>query len=267
MTVSNSSIKTISKTTLKENYITAFMVSVIVMTVWFINYNISAIFSIIAGSIVSTVIYYALNVLFLLPIVFGVVRYFWRLICKSNDNPIIVFHYFTTKTLYLKALHIIGSLLVRILFCYLIFSIPVFIFKLITGTWLYDFLNLSMPIWTVNLSNLIYFLKFIAIVATVVSMLKFYLAPMLFIADENMDVAEAVHLSTVISKRTTLDFIFLIFSFAGWLLLSFFYLPLIFISPYFITAFLVYSSFAVEEFNSEINKINRDDIPTFIAGV
>ncbi len=267
MTVSNSTIKSISKTALKGNYISCFIATAMVMAVWFINYNISAIFSVVTGTIISTVLYYVFNFLFLMPVVLGLLRYFWRLICKSCDNPITIFYYFSSKALYMKALQLLFLLIMRTVFCYLIFSIPVFVFKLITGTWLYEFLNLSIPIWTVNLSNLIYFLKFIAVVATLFSMIKFYLAPMLFVAYENMEVAEAVHLSTVVSKRTILDFIFLIFSFFGWLLLSLFYLPLLFTLPYFLTSFLIHSSYVVEEFNQEINKINQDDIPTFIAGV
>ena len=51
-------------------------------------------------------------------------------------------------------------------------------------------------------------------------MLRYYAAPILSVADEEMDASEAIHMSCVIYKRTMLDFIYLFFSFAGWLLLS-----------------------------------------------
>jgi hypothetical protein len=194
-------------------------------------------------------------------------RYFWRLSCGTKDNPISVFYYFSSRQAYLKTLHLVFSLLIRVAICYLIFSIPVFIAQLISGTWLYSVLDVSIPIWTVNLTDVMNFLRFIAICATLFSVLKFYLAPMLFVADESMDTSEALHLSTVISKRTLLDFIFFFFSFLGWGLLSVLIIPLIFTIPYFITAYLIHSSYAVNAFNEAISKINHDDIPTYIAGV
>ena len=126
---------------------------------------------------------------------------------------------------------------------------------------------MPIPIWTTNLSFFISFLKFFTVTATVFAMLKYYLAPMLAVADENMEIAEALHLSTIISKKTLLDFIFLLFGFWGWLLISVLVIPLIYSIPYFILSYLIHCSFAVQNFNSEIAKLNHDDVPTFVAGV
>ncbi len=267
MTISNSMIKTIAKNTLKSNFINSVFATAIMMAVWFICYNISAVFSLIAGNTAFVVVFIALNLFAVSPLVMGLIRFFWRLICGQKDNPISVFYYFSDKQNYIKVLRLGFALAVRIAVCYLVFSIPVYVLKLITGTWLYGVLNVSIPIWTANLTNVINFLQFISFTATAFYSLRYYLAPMLLIADENMDTAEAVHLSAVITKRTTLDFIFLGFSFFGWILLSLLAVPLLFTVPYFAVAYLVHCSYAVEGFNEEIAKINHDDIPTFVAGV
>ncbi len=266
MTVSNLSIKAAAKSILKPNFISNTVATAIVIAVWFICYNISAILSIVAGNVVFYVVFAALVFFAVSPLVIGLIRFFWRLNFGQKDNPIDIFYYFATKDSYLKALHLVFAITIRTVICFLVFSIPVFALRLITGTWIYNVLNVSIPIWTANLSNLISFIRFISITATLVYVFKFYLAPMLFVADEDMEVAEALHLSTVISRRTMLDFVFLIFSFSGWILLSVLTLPLIITLPYMIVSYLIHGSYAVDAFNEEIAKINHDDIPTFVAG-
>ena len=98
-------------------------------------------------------------------------------------------------------------------------------------------------------------------------MLKYYLAPMLIIADENMDVNEAIHMSVVISKNTTLDFVYLAFSMIGWILLSLLFIPLLYTLPLFMMVYLTHCSFAVNEYNERINKINNENSQSFMAGI
>ena len=266
MTVSSSSIKRASKSIIKANFIGSMVATVTMLTVWFVCYNISAVISHIVGSTGFYIAFFSFGLFVVSPVAVGLIRFFWRLNFGQIDNPIDIFYYFSYKTEYFKVLHLVFALALRTVICFLIFFIPVYVLQLITGTWIYNALNVSIPIWTANLSNLTSFMRFISVTATFVYVLKFYLAPMLVVADENMDIAEALHLSTVISRRTTLDFIFLIFSFAGWILLSVLVVPLIITLPYMIVSYLIHCSFAVDAFNEEISKINHDDIPTFVAG-
>lgn len=266
MTVSNSSIKAAAKSILKPNFINSIVATVILLAVWFVCYNISAVISLIAGSTAFYIVILAFGFFVVSPLAIGLIRFFWRMNFGQIDNPIDVFYYFSSKEIYFKVLHLVFAIAIRTVICFLIFSIPVYALRLITGTWIYNALNVSIPIWTANLSNLISFIQFISTTATIVYVLKFYLAPMLFVADENMDIGEALHMSTVISRRTTLDFIFLIFSFTGWILLSVLMVPLIITLPYMIISYLIHCSLAVDAFNEEISKINHDDIPTFVAG-
>jgi hypothetical protein len=187
--------------------------------------------------------------------------------CGVKENPVIIFHYFSEKKLYFKSLALIVSLLVRIIISFIVACIPVFIAELISSSWLYSVLDVSIPIWTVNLTDIINILKVIAVASTLVSSFKYYLAPMLFVADEDIAVAEAIHLSTVIEKRTLLDFVFFVFSFMGWIVLSFLVIPLIYTIPYFIISYLIYCASAVDGFNEKIRQLNNEEIPTYIAGV
>jgi len=267
MTVSNSAIKATAKKIIKPSYVKNVVVSIVLIMLWFFCYNLSAVLSLIMGNLAFYIAIAILSIFLFLPVCIGLLRYFWRLYCGQNDNVIEIFYYLKSKESYLKVTGFSLAFVLRAVLCFVIFSIPVYVLKLITGTWLYSVLNVSIPIWTTNLSNIIVFLRIISITATLIYTLKFYLAPMLFIADENNDIGEALHLSAVICRRTFLDYVFLIFSFFGYFLLSLLTVPLIFILPYIIVSYLIHCSIAVEDFNDEIAKINQDDIPTFIAGV
>ena len=264
---SSNSIKRLSKDIFKKNAILLSVNAIIVMAVWFLVLNISLITEVITASYASIICLIVFGFLFFAPIFMGFLRTVWRLISGVKDNPIALFYYFSDKKLYFKALKFVLLFGIRVAVCYLIFYIPVFVLEIITSAKFYELLNVPVPMWTFNLSNIGAFLQLLSVVATWVSVLKLYLAPMLFVADENIEVDEAIHLSTVISKRTIIDFIFLTLSFFGWILLSFLSIPLIFALPYMVMAYLIHSSAAIDAFNKEISRANFDDIPTFIAGV
>ena len=93
------------------------------------------------------------------------------------------------------------------------------------------------------------------------------MAPFLIAADEDMEVDEAIHMSDTISKRTMLDFIYLFFSFFGWILVSVLVFPLIFTMPYILISFGVHVRFAIAEYNKRIDLKTRESSNTFVAGI
>lgn len=267
MSISNATIKSIAKNILKENYITSAIVSVITISTFFIFVNVAGLFGWAFGDAASMAVLVLLLLLLLAPLCVGVLRHFWRQSCGVRDNPKGIFYFFSTKSLYFKALSLAFSLLFRILLIYLIFSIPVFVARLISGTWLYSFLDISIPIWTVDFSNITNFLRGLVIVVTLFSSFRYFLAPMIFIANEDMKVSQIIRASVAISKTSFHDFLFFLFSLSGWILLSMLVIPLILTIPYILTSYLVYSSYTVSAFNENILKNSQGGVPTFVAGV
>ncbi len=267
MTVASSAIKKTAKKSLNTHFVKAIIVSVIVLFCYLINNNIGSIFYLIGGDILANVIFWVLNIFMLSPIFFGALRYFWRLLCGVADSPLSVFYYFNAKESYKKVLKIVFYLGIRAVILLLLLHIPYLIVSLISNIKIYEFLDITTPLWTANLSNISAFLKSIAIIGTVFFMLKYYLAPMLFVADENMDVNEALHMSVVVSKNTLLDFIYLTFSMLGWIILSLLFIPLIYTIPLFVTVYFTHCSYAVAEYNEHIKKVNNENFPTFVAGI
>lgn len=267
MTIASSTIKKTAKESLKNNIVNVIISASIILFCYLINNNVASCFYLLGGNALANTVFYILNILILIPVFFGGLRYFWRLLCGVTDNPLSLFYYFSSKEKYIKTLKITFYLILKTLLFAILLLIPFFVLTVISNIEIYEFLDTSVPLWTTNLSNITSILEFIALIGTIFLMLKYYLAPMLIVADENMDVNEAIHMSVMLSKNTTLDFIYLVFSMIGWILLSLLFIPLIYTLPLFILVYLTHCSFAISEYNEHINKINRENFPTFTAGI
>ena len=267
MTVASSAIKKTAKESLKNNCINAVAVSSVILFCYLIIYCIASSFYWVGGDVLTKIIFYILNFFMFVPVLFGGIRYFWRMLCGVSDSPLAVFYTFTSKQNYLKVLKLTAYLTLKTVFYGVLMLIPYFAVTVISSAKVYEFLGFTIPLWSANLSNIAVFLKSIALIGTFFLMLKYYLSPMLLAADEGMDVNEAVHMSVVISKNTVLDFIYLLFSMLGWVLLSVLFIPLIYTIPLFITVYLTHSSIAVSEYNEHIKELNSENFPSFMAGI
>ena len=267
MTVGIPSIKKEAKALLKGNWVSVIISSLTVLFSFFIIYNIGWVLSLVIGDIASYVVLAVLGVLLLGPLSLGVIRYFYRIKGGMDETPATVFYYFSFRRGFNKAIRLCLALAVRFLLTAAIFYLPAVLVYVISSPNLYDFLKMPIPLWSQHLTYLVNFLSSLASVLTAFSLLKFYLAPFLIIADDEMDVEEAVLMSTVISKTTITDFVFLGLSLILWIILSLLYIPLLFTLPYFIMCYVVHSLYAINAYNERINKINNQNLPMFEAGI
>ncbi len=267
MTPNSSIIKITAKTALKGNYIKAIISSLILIVSIFVINAIASLSSIFGGEIFANALCIILNIFMVFPLFMGLLRYFWRLIFNTLDNPISVFYYFSEKKLYIKSIYLLFAIAVRCIPVAVLLYLPALFLWIISNFSVFDLINVSTPLWASDLSYAILFLRTLASVILVIYMLKFYIAPVLFVADEEMDIAEAIHLSKVISKKTTLDFIYLILSFFGWILVSILVFPILFTLPFFITSYLVHVRFVIADYNKHLNDNNNTNYPSFETGV
>lgn len=265
MTSSNKIVKITARTALGGNWIFSIFAFCIVLFTYLIISNSVSVLDYIFGKYLSEIAIVIGTLFILLPLTLGLLRYFWRLLFGSRDNPISVFYYFSDKLLYKKSMTLIFSLFIKFLLWYIILNIPLLITKFMAGNFIYDMVDIPIPVWTANLTNVGKFLKIISSVLIFFIMMRYYLSPMLFIADDNIESAEAIHMSTVISKKTSVDYIYLILSFFGWFLLSILIIPVIFVLPYFITSYLVHSRFAVADYNLHIKNSAEASYPSYTA--
>ena len=188
------------------------------------------------------------------------------MILGTTDNPIAMFYYFSTKKLYFKVIKLIFAIVFKLLPLAFLISLPAIFVWLLSQSYLFEYFGFAIPLWTRNLEYAIIFTKTLSIAIISVVSLRYYIAPVLFVSNEEIDAMEAIYMSSVISKKSTLDFIYLIFSFLGWILLSIFALPLVFIFPYMLTSYLVHTRFVIAEYNSHIEKMKTPQYPSFSVG-
>ena len=267
MTVSISAVKSQAKKALFGNWVIAIVSALTVIFSFLMIQNIAWVFSLVLGDVVANFIMILLTVLLCGPLALGVFRLFWRLHGGLVESPANAFYYFSSTARYYKAIKLCFMLSLRLLMFAAVFYLPAILLYIISSPDLYDFLKMPIPMWSQYLQHLVNFFSSIGAVLIISSMLRFYLAPVLVIADDEMDAEEAVHMSAVIAKTSFTDFIFLAFSLLFWIIISLLFIPLIFTLPYFIMCYVVHSKVAIKDYNERIKKLIDDKLPSFVAGV
>lgn len=259
MSAGNKAVKVTAKSILLKNMLRSAFASLIVI----FSYLICLIISQLSTIVFTDVAYYALFIfsfIFInLPLFLGLIRFFWRMQFDAIDIPITVFVYFTSFNRYVKTVKFILSLLAKIILFALILYFPLFIIWLLTNSFIYDLLNISIPIWISNLNGIRFFVFVFSSVLLFLISIKYYMAPILFIADENIDIKTAIKSSSIITRRTFVDFSYLLLSLIGWIILSLFHIFNFFILPYIILVYVVHSRFSIVEYNYFQTKMNENN--------
>lgn len=263
MTAPSPVVKSVAKDALKKDFLKSVVVCCVLIFVFFIGMLTSSLISIFTGSIGYIVAMSAFVFLILAPLSLGVLYYFRRLIFEQNDSVLIIFRYFSNIQEYKRAMHLVSLLTIRFIGIATVLYLPCIIVTLLSSESFYTVFNIPLPLWTSNLWALNYFLAFLAFLGLVFIMLKYYLAPFIFVSNDTLDPAEAVNMSKIISKRAGADFFGLVLSFIPWILLSIFVAPLIFTLPYFITSCCVHCRFAITMYNRDVDKFNSSVTPSF----
>lgn len=254
MSVGNNVVKITAKTALKGNYLKAFVAGLVPVFAWLLCVNCVGLLSLVTGELIGGLIFGIMAVLLIFPAFLGTLRFIWRILFSAEDSPVSVFYYFSEKTLYMKALKLIIQFVFRILMWLLILNIPSILLYVLSKSFLFEILGTSAPIWTANLGYYSIILRNATFVLVFFIVLKFYMAPLFFVADDNIDINEAMYNSSVISRKTSIDFIGLIFSSVGWLALCILVLPLPFILPLLLAYYAVHIRFSVAEYKDYIEK-------------
>ncbi len=267
MSSGSKAVKNTAMITFKNNLISCVISGLVVIFTYYSCNLISSLFHYLKISFLSDIVFFLLLFFIFSPVLFGLLRYYWRMILGVTDIPISVFENFSDFQKYKKAIKLQSVLLLKTFVRGIILFIPAILVKLISQEYFYDFFGLPMPLWAGNLLPVFNGLVTFSLVILLFMMLKFYLAPMLYIADENMDIDEAIHMSKIISKKSGIDFIYLCAGFIGWIILSFLVFPLIFTLPYMLLSYLYHSRFAVAEYNKHIENQNLDGSFSFSEGI
>lgn len=256
MANNSSVVKATAKTALKGKWFKAAICSFMPIILYFIIIYIVAVLNLVISNVANLLVFPLLCFFGLFPITLGVLRYFWRMLNSADDELVSVFYFFSSSKIYLNFLKNTFYVTLRLVLIAFFCFIPAMLTDLFLGSEIYVFFNIPIPTiishsWVISSA-----VKILSAVVFVFIVGRYYLVPFLTVADENMDLSEAMHISSVISKSSFSDFILLVFGFIGWMVLSIFLVPLVFTLPYMLSAYLIHSRFAVAEYNISIEKSN-----------
>lgn len=267
MSKSISSIKSDVKSALRGKWIIAIVSAMTILFSHLIIQNIAWVLSIALGDFFASALMIMSNVIFIGPIILGVIRHYWRMLGGLEESPATAFYYFSSFAYYKKAIRLCFKLVFRVLIASIVFNFPALVVSVISNPRFYEMFRLPIPMWSQNLAIVVELLSTVGTVITVFFAIRFYLAPVLVIVNEEIDVDEAIHMSSVISKGSTSDLIFLSLSVLHWIILSLiFYIPLIFTLPYLLMCYVVHFLGAITTYNEKIKKLNDEYFPSFVAG-
>ncbi|MBO4432867.1 MAG: hypothetical protein J5852_04975 [Clostridia bacterium] len=267
MNISNTSVKKTAVFSLKDKYTSGVIAACIYM---FLLIVLSTSVG-LAGITLSLIGAYILTLLFLvfliLPLTFGYIYRGTLVVFTGDSEPLLIFKYFTSRKDYLRAFKMSILLTGNALFVGILLFIPAIFADLTSSGKLFTLFGAQIPLWTSSLYPVTYILKTAAVICTVFAMLKYYMAPFLMAANEEMDPVEAIHMSKIISSRSKWNFIGLAFSFIGYILACFLIVPMVFIFPYFNAAYNVHCRFAVTMYNKAVDSMNNPAVPNFNANI
>ncbi len=256
MVLKSKAVKATALATLKNQWPGAIAAAVIPLAFFLLTINIFSLLLNVLPTLIFDVIvsvFLSITLFFVgIPLILGVLRYFWGL---SLDTPISlsgVFYYFSSVTVYKRVMAFAFLLFGKLIFQSVILLLPSFIIDLAQRFSSTLFSGGVEPLWFSNIWIFSVVLRTIAICCIVYTVSRYYLAFFLFISNDSIGAADTVHKAYVISKYCEGSFVTLILSLSGWILLSVFFAPLIFTLPYILMCYIVHSRYAAVNFNLKL---------------
>lgn len=254
-------IKLNAKKSLKNKWSEAFAITALLLSVYCLNVIIAEISLTVLSNLVNKLWIYGIIIgetlflgqFFIVPILYGILRWFWYSSQQTNVPISEIFCYFVNIKMYLRAVSLGFRIFLRVIFILLICCIPAFIIIALSSPTTYELLDFSMPYWATYVWLLGNVFTIFGIIVSVIMLLRYFAAPILMINDDNISPQEALHLSVIISKTSNGQTFAFICSFIGWFLLSILCIPLFFTIPYFFSSYCEYSRYLINNYNNAIN--------------
>ncbi len=249
-------VKKTALATLKNEWPSATLTAVIPLAFFLILINLFwFIANIFASTFAQVLMYVILSAVLLfigLPLFFGVLRIYWSLAAEATLKISETFYYFSDLKIYKRLITFIFLMLGKIILKAVALLLPSLFIDLISRFSYIFFANSVAPLWFSNIWIFAFVLRVIAICCIIYIMSRYYLAPFIFIANESIDEIECINKAYAVSRVTLSNFITLILSLLGWIIISAFFVPLIFTLPYMCTCYIVHCRFAAVYYNSKL---------------
>lgn len=269
--VSSKTIKSTARTNLRGNWAQACVVAIVLLSAVFVSlllgeliigvfepvvfgtkgdYTLIGFFIALAVSISTFVLS--------LPVIQGVVRWFWALIIDSELPLSELFYYYSSPKLLSKTLMLYVRVIVRYIVTAVICFAPAVAIWFAGNNALQKLREYTdaLPLFSIKplaiffaLIGLIFFLKFA---------FKTSFSMVLIVIDEQLDYVDAIALSKKICTKKRFLRVYIILSYSGWLLVSLLGITMLYTLPFMLCSYVVSARFAITNYRIE-NKITDMD--------
>lgn len=175
----------------------------------------------------------------MLPLLFGVLRWFWLVTGGSDPNVGEIFYYFSSARLFFKALGVSVSLFWRLILGAVLSFLPYALISVLTNTEFYNFIGISMPTYMSSLYSLGTILKmlgFFLLLLWISGYAMFYVA---MFSEPELSNRQTIKLTVVLSRRNRMRFVGFFFSFFGWIVTWVLMIPLLYFLPFFMSSLCI----------------------------
>ncbi len=251
-------VKTTALAILKNNWPGAIIAAVIPLAFFL---SIANILSLLAAAFSTEVVYVTFGVVMFfvgIPLILGVLRYFWGLCTESSITLAEVFFYFSSLAKYKKAVAFLGLLFGKLFLQAVALLLPSIIIDLMSRFPSVIFADSATPIWFSNLWIFSLVLRVIAYCIIAFIALRYYPAFFMFVSQDDLNIKGILEKSYIISRFFAGDFLSLTTSLLGWVVLSVFFVPLIFTLPYMFMCYMVHSRYCAVNYNLKLKGVKGE---------
>ena len=254
-------IKLTAQENLKNNWAQAISVALILFTSLFLSVilielcgtilNISSSFSPIKAGIISvpTLIMFVFN----LPLLQGVIRFFWYMPQQTKLPISEVFYYYSSIKLAIKTVFLHMYLVVKTICLSIVFYIPAFVVFSLSEIEILNSLKMLSIVPSLLVKTFGWGLVLVATFLSIKNALNYILAPVIFISNEGKDYEFTLNISKNIARKNKTAFSTTFYSFLGLIILSLLGIPAVFTLPFLLMSYVVFSRFALVNYGITLN--------------
>ena len=267
---SNFAIKTNAKASLKNNWFSAFAITLLILfAVLFVVYftaMLTSFFRIdnldLSGGeikfskdlvclLLINLFSLVLELFLIVPLLFGSIKWFWKLSLGTVAPISEVFYYYSTIANFKKVVFVSISLFFRAFVILIICLSPSILTYILSNSVFLGVFGSIPTTFTESFKPLANMLSVLGYIAFYIGIFRYILVPAVLIKYPNLSVNKTIKYATKLSFGYRSKAFVLLLSFLGWFVLCLAGIPIFFVVPYFLTSYCFLSRYAI--FHSEEN--------------
>jgi len=227
------------------------VVSIFICAFLFLTILLSFIFSFLQNATLSgtflSLFTAIISWLIMVPLAMGGVRWFWFSAIDKEIAVSEVFYYYSSPQLLARSVYFVAQFFLRTVFYAIFCFLPLSIMEVLQDSSFYEALELEsgMPMILPVLWPLEYLFLIAGVVLLLFATAKYSLAPVAFVMAEEIPVSDTFSISVSVLKGNASYCVGMMFSFIGWIILSFSGVALIYTAPFILMSYCTFARFSI----------------------